>query len=642
MIHVGRHEPVESVTAGARSLGELFRRRAERSGSLPAIYERGGDGRWAATTWRTFYDQARQVARGLEALGVARGERVAILGPTRAPWGRFDMGAQLLGAVSFGIYPKQSPEQVRHLLAHSDARVLCVDGAEELETVLAAAVDLPELVAIVPWEEELYARSVGRDPRLRSPESLAGERLDAERVQERLAAIDPDDTAILIYTSGTTGPPKGAMITHRNIVSLLAEQAQLWQLRQDDVSLNFLPMAHAAERVLGFYGRIASGIPTAYASSIGAVLKEVQEVRPTLFGSVPRIFEKAHTKILADVEKKPLAVRRLFRWAAGVGKRTVPYRTTGRPLPLGLRVQAAVADRLVFRRIRAAFGGRVRQFITGAAPIAPEILELFWGAGLCIYEAFGMTEATVVTHINRPGSVKLGTVGRVIAPMEHRIAPDGEVLLRGPFVFKGYFKDPEATAAMLVDGWLHTGDIGSIDDEGYLRITDRKKHLIITSGGKNLAPANIEKAVKSEDPLISQVHAHGDRRAYVAALVAPSPLETLEWGQERGLVSAEELAIRTRELTDDPASRSEALHRAMAAVVAHPDFRARIAAAVRAGNARLAQVERIRRFTILERDFSQEEGELTPTMKLKRKTIEQKYAPLFDRLYGEDGFGLEP
>ena len=281
----------------------------------------------------------------------------------------------------------------------------------------------------------------------------------------------------------------------------------------------------------------------------------------------------------------------------------------------------------------------MRFFVTGAAPIAVEILEFFWGAGLPVYELYGMTEATVCTHTNRPGATKLGTVGRVIAPMEARIADDGEVLLRGPWVFQGYYKNPDATAETVKDGWLHTGDIGTIDPDGFLRITDRKKHLIITAGGKNVAPANIENAIKNQDPLVSQVYAHGDRRAYVTALIAPSPLETLAWGKERGLIAAPEIEKLTRELLENPAGRSDVLNAAMARVVSHADFSARIRDAVRKGNQQLAHVEQVRRFTVLDRDFSQEAGELTPTMKVKRKAVEQLHASLIDAMYA--GGGIE-
>ncbi|APR87523.1 Long-chain-fatty-acid--CoA ligase [Minicystis rosea] len=638
MIPTGPNVPVRHITPNAKTLGDLFRRRARATPHAPAIYEKHG-GAWQKTTWGQFYDRARRAAQGLVDLGVGKGDRVAILGPTHAPWAILDMAAQLASAVSFGIYPQQTVEQIRYLLQHSEAKVVYVDSEAELDSVIAAARDLPTLLAIVPWDAALAARAKDRDPRVISPAALEGEPMAEAEVERRLGEVAPDDTAILIYTSGTTGPPKGAMISHGNIVALLGSAAKLHGALESDLSLNFLPMAHAAERVFGFFARIDSGIPTAYARSMGSVLEDLADVRPTLFGAVPRIFEKAYGKIRAELERKPKAVQRLFDWAVSIGKQAVRCTIEGRPVPPAIRLQMALADRLVFRRVRAAFGGRMRFFVTGAAPIALEILEFFWAAGLPIYEVYGMTEATCATHANHPGAVRLGTVGRVIAPMEAKIADDGEILMRGPWTFQGYLKSPEATAEALEGGWLHTGDIGSIDQDGYFRITDRKKHLIITAGGKNLAPANIENAIKNQDPLVSQVYAHGDRRAYVIAVVAPSPLETLAWGEERGLVQRDEVAVLTRELMSNPAARSAALNTAMAKVVADRAFGERIRAAVRRGNEQLAHVEQVRRIVVLDRDFSQEAGELTPTMKLKRKAAAEIHAELIDAVY--EGGGIE-
>jgi long-chain acyl-CoA synthetase len=641
MFELGPDAPVHTVSSSARTIGEMFLLRCARSASMPALFHKPG-ATWQPIAWSEFQERAARVARGLRGLGLARGDRIAVLGPTQPDWAVYDFGGHLAGLVPFGIYPKQSVEQVRYLLEHSEARAVFVDEKAEVETVLAAAKGVASLAAIVPWTEALHREAKAKDPRVRSPAEFAGEPLSDAELREIQASISPDDTAILIYTSGTTGPPKGAMISHRNILAMLDASAKATQWRQSDLSLNFLPMAHAAERVLGFYGRIDSGLPGAYAQSTGTVLDDLRDVAPTVFGSVPRIFEKAHAKIFSEIEKQKPAVRRLFAWACEVAKKRLELRLAKRRVPLHLEARYRLADRLVFRKIRSAFGGRVRLMITGAAPTAPAILEFFWSAGLPIYEAYGMTEATVITHINTEESVKLGTVGRPIAPMEQRIAEDGEILVRGPWVFKGYFKNDAATREMLEGGWLHTGDIGRVDEHGFLRITDRKKHLIITAGGKNLAPANIEKAIKEQDPLISQVHAHGDRRSYVAAIVAPSPIETLEWGLPRGLATKEDLAARQAELLANPAGRSPALDASMAKVVAHPEFRERIREAVKRGNQHLARVEQVRRFVILERDFSQEQGELTPTLKLKRKEVESKYAPLFDRIYGEDGFALEP
>ncbi|MCA9718581.1 MAG: long-chain fatty acid--CoA ligase [Myxococcales bacterium] len=642
MLKTGPDIPAIPLARESRTLGDMFLRRARKSDERPAMYVKRG-GEWRPISWAEFAADARKAARGLVELGLAPGERVAILGPTQTPWCVYDMGAQLAGLVSMGIYPKQAPDQIRYLLEHSEARVVFVDCAEELERVLEAARELETLTAIVPWDAELLARFAGRDPRLTSPERFCGAPIDDDELERRQAAIDPEDTAILVYTSGTTGPPKGAMITHRNILSLLGQSSGAFEFRESDISLVFLPMAHVAERVLSFYGRVNTGTAAAYATSIGSVLTELGEVQPTQFGSVPRIFEKAYAKIYGELERKPAAVQRLFRWAERVGRRRIRRVLDGERVPVRLELQYKLADALVFKKIRAAFGGRVRQFVTGAAPIAYEILEFFWAAGLPIYEVYGMTEATVMTHCNAPGAIRLGSVGLPLDGVECRLADDGEILIRADWVFKGYLKNDEATRKTVQGGWLYTGDIGEIDAKGYLKITDRKKHIIITAGGKNLAPANIENAIKNTDPLISQVHAHGDRRAFVSAVVATSPIETLEWGRDRGLVTQELVEQHTRELMANPSGRSAALAEDMARVVEHPEFRQRIQGAVARGNRELARVEQIRKFVLLGRDFSQEEGELTPTMKVRRGALEKKFADELDKLYdAKAGYGLEP
>lgn len=633
-------DPVQTVAAEARTVADILRLRARLTPSSPANFSKI-EGRWQETSWREFYDQARMAAGGLVDLGLEVGDCVAILGPTHAEWGIYDFGAHLAGLVTVGVYPLQSVEQVRYLLEHSEARAIFVAEEGELRTVLEAAAGNEHLRAIIPWSVDFAAEVAGEDERVVSPVRFADRPITEESITERQQEIDSQDTAILIYTSGTTGPPKGAMISQANLLSLLRSQAGIVSFRRDDLVLSFLPMAHATERVLGFYIRVDAGIAAAYATSIGAVLGEVREVAPTIFGSVPRLFEKAYSKIASEIARQSWVVRKLFAWASAVGHRRLRFILAGEEVPPGLQFRYRVAERLVFRKVQSAFGGRVRFCLTGAAPISRQILEFFWAAGIPIYEAYGMTEATVVTHINRQNAVELGTVGQVVPPQQCRIADDGEILLKGPFVFKGYYKNEAATRETIVDGWLHTGDIGKLDDRGFLTITDRKKHLIITAGGKNVAPANIERAIKTKSPMISQVHAHGDRRKYVAALIAPSPLETLDWGAERGLVSEEELLERRTELARDPAARSAALEESMSKVATAPEFQKLFLAPVREGNAELARVERVRRFFVLGRDFSQEAGEMTPTMKMKRKVIEEKYAEVFDRLYEDQDFAID-
>jgi long-chain acyl-CoA synthetase len=626
---------------GVRTLGDFLRARARRSGDRPAFYDKDlSTGRWRLTTWQQFLDRAAQVAAALVDLRIPRGACVSILGPTQPHWPIYDFGAQLAGLVSVGIYPQQSVEQLRYLLSHSESRVVFVADPVELENILAASQGLTSLVAIVPWSDEVYTQFRDRDPRLVSPARFAGSPLSPETLEQIQASINPEDTALLIYTSGTTGPPKGAMISHRNLCALFGAAQSIQQMYEEDCSLSFLPMAHAAERIFACYGRVSAGVPTYYASSIAAVLSEIREVKPTLFGSVPRIFEKAFTKIHTEVERQPRAVQALFAWAVRVGKQRTEHIMNSQPIPPMLAAQYRVAERLVFRKIRDAFGGRIRYFIVGAAPTPLHIQAFFWAAGMPIFEVYGMTEATVVTHANREGMVRFGTVGRVIPPQECKIADDGEVLIRGPWVFPGYYKDEAATLATITsDGWLMTGDVGHLDDDGFLRITDRKKHLIITSGGKNLSPANIEAAIKAADPLLSHVFPVGDNRPFVTALLVPSPLETLEWGAEHGVLSHDEKAERTRELLQNPAARSPALDAAMARVTKHPELAKRLVASVRRGNQHLAHVETIRRFAILDRDFSQEQGDMTPSMKVRRREILTRYGSVFSRLYDDADFG---
>ena len=632
--------PYVGVASKARTLGEVFRLRVLEHPERAASYQKV-DGRWQKTTWQELYDAARQTAHELVRLGFGVGERIAIIGPTHLDWSIYDLGGHLAGLCTIGIYPKQTAEQVRYLLEHSETRAIFVADEEEMKTALAAAAGLGNLVAIVAWTEALYERFRAADPRVCSPVAFRGAKLDEKTIAERQAAIDPSSPAIFVYTSGTTGPPKGAMIGHDNILHLLRMLGQVVDFRQDDLLLSFLPMAHVTERVLGFYTRLETGVTAAYASSIGSVLQELPEVRPTIFGSVPRIFEKLYAGIQTKVAQAPKTRRALFHWADGVARRRIRHLLAGEKVPVLLALQHRLADRLVFAKIRALLGGRVRFCLTGAAPISHEILEFLWAIGLPILEAYGMTEATVVTHIGRLDRPRLGTVGRLLPSLEMRLAADGEILIRGPLVFKGYFKQPEATAEMLADGWLHTGDIGTQDAEGYLRITDRKKHLIITAGGKNVAPANIERAIKMQSPLISQVHAHGDRRPYICALIAPSPLETLAWGVENGRLDAAEAEARSRELLASPTERSPALNAAMAKVVADRRFQELFRDAVRRGNQSLARVERVRRYFVLDRDFSAETGEMTPTMKMKRKEIERIFADSFERVYTEEGFAIE-
>ena len=464
--------------------------------------------------------------------------------------------------------------------------------------------------------------------------------VDRPAIEARVAAVDPNSTAIIVYTSGTTGPPKGAMISHDNIMTVMRDQDEAFSIDEGDVGLSFLPMAHVAERVLAFYGRINTGMGTYFASSIAKVLEEVAEVKPTIFGSVPRIFEKAYAKIMSTVEQASPTRQRIFRWAERVGREAVQHWQANEPISFGLKLKYGLADRLVFSKLRAVFGGRVRYFITGAAPIAREILEFFWAAGFPVFEMYGMTESTVITHANVPGHVKLGSVGRPLSIVEDRIADDGEILIRSKVVFQGYYKNPEATAETIIDGWLHTGDIGKKDEDGCVHILDRKKHIIITAGGKNITPANIENEIKASDPMISQAHAHGDKRKYLVALVTVGAAEAVEWARQQKSIDDATADQHIKALTENPLGRSAELQALLEEVTRDPEVEERIVASVKRANEGLSRVEAIKKVHILGREFSVEEDELTPTLKLKRKNIEGKFTETFDRLYDDEGFGL--
>jgi long-chain acyl-CoA synthetase len=632
-----RAHPVSGVS---RNVPEMFLKRTARTPHRPA-WKRKLKGEWISTSWHEFYEAAAATATFLLERGLRVGDKVTICGGTGPEWCIADIGGLLAGAVTVGAYATLTSEQLAYILDHSDSRVAFVEGREQLAKILEQRARLPRLELIVVWDdagiEDLLKDNRDVVRFLDVLETPAQQK----RIDARVAEVTPDLTAIIVYTSGTTGPPKGAMISHENILTFLAG-TNITEFDEDDVNLVFLPMAHVAERVASFYGRINYATCAAFASSVPSVLDELKEVKPSLFGSVPRIFEKGYARIQSEVDKAPTGRQRAFRWAERTGLEVVERWQSGQKLPLALRLKYKLADRLVFSKIRDIFGGRVKYFITGAAPIPRAVLEFFWAAGFPIFEVYGMTEATVITHGNRPGEVRLGSVGKALEFIEDKIADDGEILLRGKVVFQGYYKDPEATAeAIDAEGWLHTGDIGKKDADGFLYIVDRKKHIIITAGGKNLTPANIENEIKTRDSIISQVHAHGDRRPYVTALVTVGAIDAIELAKEKGILTDLDQAEQLRTaLLENPLSRPEGLTEVMAKVTSLPELRSRIASAVERGNQKLSRVEQVKRVVLLDREFSLEEDEITPTLKAKRKNIEKKFAPIFDRLYTDESFGI--
>lgn len=631
--------PAEYIARRAKTVGDMFLKRVERDGDRPAFYFKEG-GEWQAVGWNTFAKRAGAIASYLMGLGLQIQDKVCVVGSTSPAWCYCDVGGLLAGAVTLGAYPTLTPKQLGYILDHADTKVAFVEGLEEVNKILARRDELTKLEKVIVWDSTGVESLMEAHNWLVPFERVLQTPVDRAAIEARVAAVDPNSTAIIVYTSGTTGPPKGAMISHDNIMAVMRNQDEAFAIDEGDVGLSFLPMAHVAERVLAFYGRINTGMGTYFASSIAKVLEEVVEVKPTIFGSVPRIFEKAYAKIMSTVEQAPPTRQRIFRWAERVGREAVQHWQAGKPVPFGLKLKCGLADRLVFSKLRAVFGGRVRYFITGAAPIAPEILEFFWAAGFPIFEMYGMTESTVITHANVPGHVRLGSVGRPLSIVEDRIADDGEILIRSKVVFQGYYKNPEATAETIIDGWLHTGDIGKKDEDGCVHILDRKKHIIITAGGKNLTPANIENEIKASDPMISQAHAHGDKRKYLVALVTVGAPEAVEWARQQKTINDAAADKHIKDLTENPLGRSAELQGLLEQVAQDPEVKQRIVSSVKRANEGLSRVEAIKKIHILGREFSVEEDELTPTLKLKRKNIEAKFTETFDQLYDDEGFGL--
>ncbi|MBI4577473.1 MAG: long-chain fatty acid--CoA ligase [Planctomycetes bacterium] len=598
------------LASECETLAQLFRLRVARTPDREAYREKR-QGRWVPTTWRALGERVERVAAGLSERGLSRGDTVAILGPCRPEWTHVDAAALALGARTVGVYENLLDDQVRYLLEDSAARVLVVQGAAPMERLLPLVGRLPRLERMVVWDHEPRG-----DGRLESLEALARrgeEALGREpgRVERLAAAVRPEDVATVVYTSGTTGQPKGVPLGHGLLVGWLrATQDLLLEcIGQEDITMSFLPLAHVAEHVAGLYGRINLGLATAYATSYETLLDEVQEVRPTFFGAVPRIFEKMYGRIRERVAQASRRRQAIFRRAEALARRRARAELGGEPLSLGDRLLLPLADRLVYRRIRAVFGGRVKTFITGSAPIELEILEFFQGVGMKVCEVYGLSESCAIAFANTSSGTRLGTVGRAIPGLQYRLAPDGEILIRGTGVFGGYLNLPEASAeAFDAEGYFHTGDVGEVDADGYLRITDRKKNLIKTAGGKYVVPARIEALVK-EEPLVSQVYVHGDRRPYAVALITLDERETSRVAADLGV---EPSALPT-----------------------HPEVLRRIDSVIERANARLARFEQVKRHAVLPRDFSLEGGTLTVTMKIKRRAVAEKFAECIERLYAD-------
>jgi long-chain acyl-CoA synthetase len=583
------------------TLADLLPLSAKLYGSHPAVRFKQ-DGEWASRSFAEVLETVRSLSLGLIDLGVEKGDKVSILANTRPEWTYLDFAALSAGATVVPIYQTNSPEECQYVLENSDAKVVVVEDDEQLEKIRAVRDQLPLLEQVV--------RMTGSSEDAISLEDLAarGATREHSEWETRWKSVTPEDICTFIYTSGTTGPPKGCIISHGNYRAMLDMVNETSVIEEEDLTYLYLPLAHSFALLIQL-GSFDLGATIAYwEGDPQKILPNLSELKPTYFPSVPRIFEKIYTAATSGMDKEGGLKKAIFNWSIEVGKKMRAAERAERKPGFLLRKQYEFADKQVLSKIRGLFGGKLRLAVSGAAPISPEILSFFDAAGVLVLEGWGMTETSTAATVSRPDDFKVGTIGKPFPGCEIKIAEDGEILVKGPNVFQGYYKNEEATRETIVDGWLHTGDIGEIDSEGFIKITGRKKDIIITAGGKNITPANLENEIK-QHPLVSQCVVVGDRKPYLVALVTLDPEDAVAYAKEHGL-------------PEDPAQ----LATNAGVLKAIEDHVAEI-------NEKFARVEQVKKIAILPHDLSQESGELTPTLKVKRAVVTSKHEREIEQLY---------
>ena len=593
------------------TLHRMYMNRIAEGGDSVRYMVPGGTG-YTPVTYRQVGDAAREIGLGLMALGLSRGDRVAILATTRLEWCLADIGATLGGFVTVPIYPSNLPDQVEYILAHSRARAVFVEDELQYNKIAGVRSRLPHLSSVVMMTGGAEGKEGATTLSALRERGKGHGATNPGALEARAEEILPTDDLTIIYTSGTTGPPKGVVTRHSNYAFNVTSALEAVNVPRGSMFLQFLPLAHSLGRLEHFLAFDAMAV-SAFARSLQTVAEDLAAARPEIMVSVPRLYEKFYARVLAKVEEDGGLKKAIFGWALGVGREASRCRQQGGEPQGLLALKNRIADRLVFRKIRARMGGRLRFFISGGAPLSREIAEFLHAIGVLILEGYGLTETSTVTTVNRLERYKFGTVGKALPGTEIRIAADGEILVRGPHIFREYFNDPAATReAIEPDGWFHTGDIGTLDDEGFLRITDRKKDIIVTSGGKNIAPQNLENLLKN-DRYVSQAFVFGDRKKYLTALLTLAPEEIVAWAGRQGIPD-----------------------RDIEALAKHPQVLQLMRERVDEVNRGLASFEQVKKFAVLETDFSQETGELTPTLKVRRKVVIEKYGRILDDLYGKD------
>lgn len=576
--------------------------------NAPAYYEKSGDA-WVPTSWSEYLAQVRLAARALMTLGLQEGGTVSILGFNRPEWSIFQLAAMLVGGAGAGIYTTNSPQEVKYIIEHAESPIVLLENEHQWQKVHQIRDDLPNLRYAVMMKGTKID-----DPMVLNWESFMerGEDLGEETADACLNALKMEQLATLIYTSGTTGPPKGVMLSHENLSATAKTAKELFKLTPHDTTVSYLPLSHVAEQMFTIHAAATAGYQVYYAESIEKLPDNLKEVQPTILFGVPRIWERFHAGVTDRLKESTGAKARIAAWAQDVGRRVSSVKNRGEE-PAGLlALQHRLADRLVFSKVKPLLGlANARLPVSGAAPINQEILEFFSGLDIVVYEVYGQSEDCGPTTFNVPGATRFGTTGRPWPGTEVKIASDGEILVRGSNVFMGYYKNLAATEETLIDGWLYSGDLGEFDEDGFLKITGRKKEIIITSGGKNIAPKNIEAALKNLE-LVSEAVIIGEQRKFLSALITLDEEAVGRFAQEYGLEGSE-------------------LHK-------HPKVIAEIQRGIdEEVNPQFARVENIRKFTILPRNFGIDTGELTPTLKIKRRVINENFKEEIESMYANAG-----
>lgn len=590
----------------AQSIPGMFYTRAASRGNRPAHRVKQG-GIWHDISWQEFHDTVRHLARGLLTLGTQAGDRMAILADSQSEWVQCDIAIQSTGCITIPIYPSSTDDQTAYILQHSEAIAVFVDTPAQLAKVQRIRSNCPHICQVISMQGQVDQDNIHHLGDL--IKQGANDAKQETTLQARLDNLTPDHEATYVYTSGTTGPPKGVVQTHGNHLFVLETTTKVIDIQESDVHLLFLPLAHSFARLESFLG-IYNGLTTAFAESIDALPDNMQEVKPMLMFSVPRVYEKMYSRVIGMGTSGSRIKQVIFNWSVKIGRQVSVLQQRGQPVPTILQWKQDLAHKLVFSKLHARVGGRLRYFISGGAPLSQEISEFFHAAGILILEGYGLTETCPILTGNRPNQYKFGTVGPPFPDIELNIAADGEILARGNNVAKGYYKRPEETTEVFLDnGWFATGDIGEIDADGFLRITDRKKDLIVTAAGKNVAPQNIENMLKT-DRYISQVMIYGDQRQYLTAVLTLDPDEITAYAQAHGLGKLN-----------------------LANLATHPRVVKLLNERIDTVNQQLASYETIKKFIVVPSDFSQETGELTPTLKVKRKVVTEKYYAELEKLY---------